>query len=1445
MLHGVQGLAVLLPLLLSLFLYIYIIQYISGIYPVLEKIDDITMVMSSTKVKVQIKSRTTQSHPQPRQPTKWKIMNNIPNFDRIYHISDIHIRPLQRHQEFRDIFGKLERILQAGVAEGHPIAIITGDVFDNKTVFRPETFQLCRDLFKMIAKNMPVVVIAGNHDMMESNINRLDAITPVVDDIPNLYYLKYSGLYSCPENKTCLVVSSLYDKEFIRHEDLVNSSHFDPNIQYLSLYHGTLSGAITDIGYEAGTGKEDNDTGETTTRYRSINDFKGFDAVLLGDIHKHQLMKESPPIAYAGSLIQQNHGENIDGHGVLVWHNNEGNWTCHLETIENEYGFVDIYCQDGEWINNNVTLPTNSYARLIIKNCTETQIDIIIADLKGRVKTLNITKRQCISDKLDEFEIPPDIQRKEDELELIREQAEHDHYDANSLIELHQTYQSELDIDAKGMSTAVWRPVSITYKNMFGFGNNVVNKMLFKRGTISISAGNACGKTSIVNIILFAIFGRTPLNPSNTTYTFDIINNKQDSGFVKILLNHGGQYYLIERKTVRKNVKAVTSPILQMLNRYDFTCSIWESNIKGDKLRNCSELKRNNTDTFITDLFGDINDFSLSNLLNKESSLDLLSMTPTEQIKVLKKLFKLEIYDAYKELNKNKLSSIEREIAEKRIERKTLEPMINDCVTEELLVEKDVQIDLMTKTLDDCKSELNILQEDKINFIDTLRAYEKQVQRIDRSDLPTSKSEINLIKKELETSLLSTDTGISAETLQYHADDLQRQINNICNNISALSDIRKEAELCEELSILEDQLVSLGINATNTSESVINRNVGTLNSKVELTKTRIEDLQGRLQGRLCDTPISRSISDLKESIVPLSSNLTAIQHRLDKITDQICTNETSINIEEIQHTVSIMKNEIVRLESENRLLDQRRDTTALDLENNGDTEFLRSKLIQGIPSIKYAVTDDDYNNAVLKVDAVTDELNSLTERSFDQIIEDLNHGNHKHDSECCMLSTTLIDDVTSYLKDGDRIRDLEVSLNKFQMVEDRLREQLDINIKVDSNKKIEAKLAQINYLSNLEKITTLSESIKVADEQLKMQQITDEYHTLCAEEELHYTNQDIADQIQYIELTTELKLLQDDMNRLMEALSVAENQLVYIELNRSIALVKKNLEAHNKITEFQSRLTKLEMDKNETLTQLGLQESYDRYKYLLDMCTRLDISAANNELNECIEGVQKDLTDIEYDVTEHINRVEDIDKELTKLKEDKSILCYRYQQQETLKQRLTETDRLLIELEESVVPYKQYNIIMGNRGITSKLLFNKIKSIESYINTIIQQFTKYTIQIIYDDKRQTINMVTKNKDSHQYLSTSRLSGYEKLMLQIAFKRALNKFSYNSKSSLVIIDEALDCIDQDNFLTKLPDAMCLITQDYSNCLAISQRDISHISDSIVTITTINNCSQLAQ
>ena len=71
------------------------------------------------------------------------------------------------------------------------------------------------------------------------------------------------------------------------------------------MYHGAVRGSLTDVDWQL--------AGEST-----LDVFKRYDFSLLGDIHKRQFLNEEKTIAYSGSTIQQNFGEDSEK-GFLVW----------------------------------------------------------------------------------------------------------------------------------------------------------------------------------------------------------------------------------------------------------------------------------------------------------------------------------------------------------------------------------------------------------------------------------------------------------------------------------------------------------------------------------------------------------------------------------------------------------------------------------------------------------------------------------------------------------------------------------------------------------------------------------------------------------------------------------------------------------------------------------------------------------------------------------------------------------------------------------------------------------------------------------------------------------------------------------------------------------------------------------------------------------------------
>ena len=188
--------------------------------------------------------------------------------DKIYHISDIHIRNLKRHQEYRVVFNRTVEAIKKTITP-NDIIFLAGDIVHAKTDMTPELVQSVQEFFKQFADIAPTILITGNHDCNLNNKSRLDALTPIVNALnhPKLFYLKDSGIYKIADKH--FVVMSVFDKP----ADFIKANSFSGNYK-IALHHGAVNNAMTDIGF---TLQNDNVSVET---------FKGYHIAMLGDIHK-------------------------------------------------------------------------------------------------------------------------------------------------------------------------------------------------------------------------------------------------------------------------------------------------------------------------------------------------------------------------------------------------------------------------------------------------------------------------------------------------------------------------------------------------------------------------------------------------------------------------------------------------------------------------------------------------------------------------------------------------------------------------------------------------------------------------------------------------------------------------------------------------------------------------------------------------------------------------------------------------------------------------------------------------------------------------------------------------------------------------------------------------------------------------------------------------------
>lgn len=1424
---------------------------------------EVPKVAISAKVKTPIKPKvTTTTIMAPSVPLT---IQTLPiTFQWMFHVSDVHIRPLQRHEEYGLVFKELYDSLASRSELNDSCIVVTGDLFDSKTTFRPETFKVGRDFLKHLSSLAPVILIPGNHDMNEANVTRLDSLTPLVDDLPNVHYLRDSGVYRCL-NDIDFVVSSLYDKRFIFSNELQETSFYDPQRRLVALYHGTLGGSTTDTGQvlgdldidaTMGNGAGSNGNGNSnsnsnsSSRYRSLADFEGYHAVLLGDIHKQQgwTTAGGHHVAYAGSLVQQNHGETRHGHGYLLWNTTSLSWQ-HVE-IANKYGFVDIICHDGLWINRDIELPSETYARFIIKNCTETQLETIRTDLRSKVNSLTITKQQCVNENLQQEEIPPEVQRKTDEATIIREYCVREGYDVNAIALLHEEYSKTVERRDNTLCTAVWRPVWIEFKNMFGYGGSKNNRIVFRTGVTTITAGNTFGKSSIVNVLLFALFGRLPLNASRS-YTSDIVNAAAsaagEQASVQLLLFYGGTYYIIERKTVKQKKgtgAAVAAGGGSNNNNYEFSASVWESNLKGERLKNCVDGKTNNTDSFLQGLIGELNDFSLTNFLHKDAK-DLLSLTPAEQMTALKSLFDISIYDEYAKLNKVAQKELKSKTTAAQSSVKTLESMSDKSLpTDEHL--KEERLNLLTleeehKTLQERAQTLSTEEQGYSIELQTLLHAQKGSLMVSSPSL--TREEIQEELADMPTDL--KDTGVTRALFQYKITQVAKSLQNT----PVQPAVSKEATVAAlaELPDLPPKLPSL-------KEPVLQRQAAELNVRLEATQKKLALLSDDTDPVTTAEPekLQMQLNELHRGLVQLTSNKEAVEKRLAAINNIL--DVTDVSVEDA-------KNEIANLKKKLRPAVR---STVLSSAYEGpvtEEEIQRLELLVkpiGISKQHTGVDSNVLSAATAALGAIVDKITKACEDNpiehIQQYVTVLNEAPMIDDEikeayslnkgdDYCIVEEAVATSIATHLQDVEKhasaIKALQRLYQDRKLAEDKvalIERQLSENQTLEQNQTCQNDINTVITLLNKK----VSEQIKTLEGTL---QLVEEHERLASDLEKHLANMEtraaidvLSVQLERLTLGTQVVTLSTELEQVENSLKVYQQVKEREKLTQIITSWQQYEVALEAQQVARDELTSLEQD-------LEQQEVYDRYIYLQGLLDAHDSYETASQRTKKATTLQQTLKEVREELRLATQAVLVSTKEMQERSKQLDLLSYKVSQQRELTDKLEKQKAECIELELRAKLLDNYGTLMGTHGIVSELLTAKVIAIQDYINTILQAFTKYSIVVQYDNEKQSLTIIATDTATRHALSVIRLSGYERLMLQIAFKRALNKFSYRSKSSIMIIDEALEVIDQSKFQDALPTIINMITQDYAICLAISQRDISHIGDHVVTISRDSGYSML--
>ena len=691
-----------------------------------------------------------------------KLNTNLTRVDYIVHMADIHIRLTKRHEEYREVFGKVyEEVKKTPV---NTLVVIAGDLTHSKVDLSPECVQLMSDLLKSLSDLRPTIVIAGNHDCLLTNTTRLDSLTPIVENLAhdNLYYLKESKLYSFA-NILINNMSIFTDHtSFIKMKDVTKKikTEFDTKI---ALYHGGVFDAKTDVGY-------------TVTNKSITNDmFDGHDMALLGDIHMAQNLQmydpaaEKPIIRYAGSCIQQNHGEALLGHGFSLWDVKNKAYK-HVE-IPNDYGYFTIDIDDGKLMTDIITMPKKPKLRVRCKETIATELKKVVNEIKKTHEISDIIYMRVDGDdasKVVSVQAAANLSQignVDYQNKLISEALKSkypDIMDDDTLASVHKI-NKELNADLSKDDTSRnirWKPIKFEFSNMFSYGENNVIDFTKLESVYGLFANNASGKSSLMDALCFTAFDKS----ARAFKATHVMNSQKMSFHGKFTFEINDIQYVIERKGIRDKKGNVKVDV----NFYKME--------KEEKISLNSEARRS-TNEIIRDYIGDYDDFVLTSLALQGNQGSFVEMGQTERKDLLCQFIGLNVFDKLVAKGNDKLKELTGAIKSfnKENNQVKIESNKNDLgLAESKLIDLTGQRDQYSS---------------KKNELDN-KIVEQQAKIIKLENVPTN---VVALKKERETLETKNSQAVDAiSVIDTNTESKKKEYVDASNKLSAFPDDIKE-----------------------------------------------------------------------------------------------------------------------------------------------------------------------------------------------------------------------------------------------------------------------------------------------------------------------------------------------------------------------------------------------------------------------------------------------------------------------------------------------------------------------------------------------------------------------------------------------------------------------------------------------------------------------------
>jgi DNA repair exonuclease SbcCD ATPase subunit len=848
------------------------------------------------------------------------------------HLSDVHFRGLSRHEEYRQSF----KDLFDQVRDLDPdVIFVGGDIVHSKTQgISPELIDILTWWFNSLADLAPTHVILGNHDGLISNKHRQDAITPILTAInnDNIFLYKDSGTYPTGVSGFNWCVFSCFDEE---NWDFVKPIPGEINI---ALFHGGVLGSKTDINWDI--------EGEIEHTF-----FKDFDFAFLGDIHKMQYLDSEKRIAYPGSTIQQNYGED-PGKGFLFWEiDSKDKFSSTFYEVYHSQPFVTI--DWGKTVKKTLENAKNSPfgSRFRIKSdfaIPQAEIKQLHSELKEAYGASEIVFK---FDRIDPSKIDSDsnsfksknLRDPQHLLSLLKQYYENQKITETEWENIDGLLRKYCNEVSKGDSprNIKWSLKNVTFENTFSYGKENFINFEKLNGVIGLFGRNRSGKSSIPGTLMYGLFNSSDRGSIKNLH---VINTRKGHCSTTIDFTVNGVCYRLERQSVKhQNRRNVVSAVTH--------ANLFEINSEGDVVKDLSGEQRRDTDKMLRNLIGIKEDFLLTSFASQGEMNAFIKQRATQRKAILTNFLDLDIFEKIQNLAKEESYSVkalldrspEREwntlILEKALKlRKAQEERISVEIEISNLQSRLQALNVESATMGfadivtpgDIQRQESSLEEMRNKHVDLTEMIERFTDKI--SIFGSKIDKINGIKNqfpidELREKLESQND--LEKTLLKLERDLDRENERLKNQ-------KKSVKLLEQVPCGDQFPTCKFIKNSHRNKKDMDAQVETISSlRAEVSSARKafkklneEDLTKKINKyqKLLEqeSEYKIQISDLRVKLNDCSREHSNLEDNISTSEDELATMKSKVVDEEISGEVDALKQQIADIGKEVKELDAKR-----------------------------------------------------------------------------------------------------------------------------------------------------------------------------------------------------------------------------------------------------------------------------------------------------------------------------------------------------------------------------------------------------------------------------------------------------------------------------------------------------------------------------------------